>query len=199
MQASKRWLYTFFDRNNITFKERSGNYAPPPKEIDSDPESRHEEDEPSTETSPEQPKIIKVKLLNEDPLKPKPSNCYKLKAQKVMSMRDPLEIRKRIHLDRRLKLEVLGRLDAGETCVQLAEEYGVSQALISDIKKRSVQAMTGGVRGGFLDKPVLRWIEKGEAAGTKMSGLLIRKAALVINRRIGEEGLQDFRVTIIHF
>jgi len=118
--------------------------------------------------------------------------------------------RKRNVLTVEKKIEILGKLDKGETSSSLATFYNVGKATISDIKKNR-ESITSFVstmdsadgakkrkvmmdaRDTNLDAALSTWFTQKRSLGEPISGPLLCEKALDLNEKLG--GLEDFKAS----
>lgn len=118
--------------------------------------------------------------------------------------------RKHTFLTIERKLEILNRLEKGESGSFLAKEYGVGKATISDIKKKrndilnfaskldsddgpKLRKTTRTAKDNSLEDAMFLWFSQRRSLGEPISGPLICEKALYFNEKLG--GPADFKAS----
>lgn len=108
------------------------------------------------------------------------------------------------------KLEILNRLERGESGSSLSKHYGVGKATISDIKKKKgsiltfaskldsddgskVRKTTRTANDSSLEDAMFLWFSQRRSLGEPVSGPLICEKALYFNEKLG--GPSDFKAS----
>lgn len=117
--------------------------------------------------------------------------------------------RKHTFLTIERKLEILNRLEKGESGSFLAMEYGVDKATISDIKKRNdilnfaskldsddgpkLRKTMRTAKDNSLEDAMFLWFSQRRSLGEPISGPLIYEKALYFNEKLGSPA--DFKAS----
>lgn len=118
--------------------------------------------------------------------------------------------RKHTFLTIETKIEILNRLEKGESGSSLAKEYGVGKATISDIKKMKntilnfaskldsddgskLRKTTRTAKDSSLEDAVFLWFSQRRSLGEPVSGPLLCEKALYFNEKLG--GPADFKAS----
>ena len=119
-----------------------------------------------------------------------------------------LENPERFRLDLNAKLNVLRRLDNGETGQQIASDLGCTRSTISRIKKRREFLLScsttrnmnckrvGAIRNEKLDAALLKFIAQASSNNIKISGPVIQDKALQFAELLG---IDNFKVCMFRW
>lgn len=121
--------------------------------------------------------------------------------------------RKRVLLTMNEKLQIVNRLEAGETITKLAKEFGIGVSTVGDMKRNAEKIKKFSVTldkattsdsaksrktmktadDQELDNVLFRWFIQKRSEGVPLSGPMIKEKALILNSKLG--GSEDFKAS----